>query len=120
MVLTPRSSELPVDIELSLTGLDLTSRHALHASIAVNTRRAFARLGTPVERVRVLVNRVPRGDLGERWEVAVGVILAGGRVDRRSEASRPHLALEAALLGAWSECAALLGGLDRGAARAVA
>ncbi|MFO0610153.1 MAG: hypothetical protein U0324_43740 [Polyangiales bacterium] len=120
---TATSSTLPVDIELTLTGLDLASRNALHASVAANARRAFSRLGEPVKRVRVHVTRVVRPGSAEAWEVAVGVTLDRGfeqRVHARSAAARPHVALESALLSAWSECALLLEGPLPEPARAVA
>ena len=107
---SPRST-LPIDIELTLTGLDLASRNALHASIAANARRAFTRLGPGVKMVRVNVTRAFRRDEGEVWEVAVGVSLESDRsrrVHTRSTAGRPHVALEGALLNAWSESDVLL------------
>lgn len=116
-------SALPVEIELTLTGLDLASRNALHAGVAANARRAFTRLGEPVKRVRVHVTRVLRHGAGEAWEVAVGVSLDLGheqRVHARSAAGRPHVALETALLSAWSESAVLLSGPLPEPARAVA
>jgi hypothetical protein len=104
-------SALPVDIELTLTGLDLASRNALHASIAANARRAFTRLGPAVKRVRVHVTRLLGQPQGEVWEVAVGVSLESDgvrRVHTRSSAGRPHVALEGALVNAWGETQVLL------------
>ena len=111
MALRTAPNALPVDIELTLTGLDLSSRNALHASIAGNARRAFSRLGPGVKRVRVNVTRALRRQEGEVWEVAVGVSLLSDRdrrVHTRSAAGRPHVALETALLNALSESDLLL------------
>jgi hypothetical protein len=114
------SSTLPVEVELSLTGLDAVGRRALHGSIVSNACRAFSRLGEPVKRVRVHVARVLGRGMAEVWEVAIGVTLEHvheQRVHARSTASRPHVALTEAFFHAWRECAFLLG-VFQGATRA--
>ncbi len=116
--------KLPIAIELNLFGLDQGTRSALNASIAANARRAFAPFGDAVRSVSVGVTRALYPLEGEVWEVTVDVTFEGSAprtVHARSAARRPHVALEEAMLDAWTETNALASAAPApGATRAVA